>query len=139
MGGVSAAVSKTLAAPIELIKLRLQNMDAMLKAGSLETPYLGISDCASRIVKEEGFKSLWKGNGTNVLRYFPTQALNFSFKDYFKRLFGKSKEKDGYWIWFAGNLASGGAAGSASLTFVYSLDYARTRLSNDLKSSKKGG
>jgi solute carrier family 25 (adenine nucleotide translocator) protein 4/5/6/31 len=73
------------------------------------------------------------------LRYFPTQALNFAFKDYFKRLFGKSKEKDGYWIWFAGNLASGGAAGSVSLGFVYSLDYARTRLTNDLKSSKKGG
>jgi solute carrier family 25 (adenine nucleotide translocator) protein 4/5/6/31 len=52
MGGVSAAVSKTLAAPIELIKLRLQNMDAMIKAGTLETPYAGISDCAQRIVKE---------------------------------------------------------------------------------------
>ena len=35
MGGVSAAVSKTLAAPIELIKLRLQNMDAMIKSGAL--------------------------------------------------------------------------------------------------------
>jgi len=139
MGGVSAAVSKTLAAPIELVKLRLQNMDAMIKNGALDHPYAGISDCISRVVKNEGFKALWKGNFTNVLRYFPTQALNFSLKDYFKRLFGKSKEKDGYWIWFAGNLASGGAAGSVSLAFVYSLDYARTRLSNDLKSAKKGG
>ena len=139
MGGVSAAVSKTLAAPIELIKLRLQNMDAMMKSGALTTPYTGIVNCGSRIMTEEGVKALWKGNGTNVLRYFPTQALNFSFKDYFKRLFGKDKKRDGYWIWFAGNLASGGAAGSASLTFVYSLDYARTRLSNDLKSAKKGG
>jgi len=139
MGGVSAAISKTLAAPIELIKLRLQNMDAMLKAGSLTEPYTGIGNCANRIVSEEGVKALWKGNGTNVLRYFPTQALNFSFKDYFKRLFGKDKNRDGYFIWFCGNLASGGAAGSASLTFVYSLDYARTRLSNDLKSAKKGG
>jgi solute carrier family 25 (adenine nucleotide translocator) protein 4/5/6/31 len=139
MGGVSAAVSKTIAAPIELIKLRLQNMDAMIKAGTLQTPYTGIADVASRVTKEEGVKALWKGNGTNVLRYFPTQALNFAFKDYFKRLFGKSKEKDGYWIWFMGNLASGGAAGSVSLFFVYSLDYARTRLTNDLKSAKKGG
>lgn len=49
------------------------------------------------------------------------------------------KDKDGYWWWFAGNLASGGAAGACSLTFVYSLDYARTRLANDAKSSKKGG
>jgi solute carrier family 25 (mitochondrial adenine nucleotide translocator), member 4/5/6/31 len=62
----------------------------------------------------------------NVLRYFPTQALNFAFKDYFKRLFGYKKDKDGYWVWFAGNLASGGAAGASSLLFVYSLDYART-------------
>lgn len=139
MGGVSAAVSKTIAAPIELIKLRLQNMDAMIKAGTLTTPYAGISDCASRVTKEEGVKALWKGNGTNVLRYFPTQALNFAFKDYFKRLFGRDKNRDGYWIWFLGNLASGGAAGSVSLFFVYSLDYARTRLSNDLKSAKKGG
>lgn len=139
MGGVSAAVSKTLAAPIELIKLRLQNMDAMIKNGSLTTPYTGIADCASRVTKEEGVKALWKGNGTNVLRYFPTQALNFAFKDYFKRLFGRDKNRDGYWIWFLGNLASGGAAGSVSLFFVYSLDYARTRLSNDLKSAKKGG
>ena len=139
MGGVSAAISKTLAAPIELIKLRLQNMDAMLKSGALTEPYKGIGNCATRIVSEEGFRALWKGNGTNVLRYFPTQALNFSFKDYFKRLFNKDKNRDGYFVWFLGNLASGGAAGSASLTFVYSLDYARTRLSNDLKSAKKGG
>lgn len=139
MGGVSAGISKTLAAPIELVKLRLQNMDAMLKSGSLTEPYTGIMNCATRVTSEEGVKALWKGNGTNVLRYFPTQALNFSFKDYFKRLFGRSKERDGYWIWFAGNLASGGAAGSCSLFFVYSLDYARTRLSNDLKNAKKGG
>ena len=91
MGGVSAAVSKTLAAPIELIKLRLQNMDAMIKNGALDKPYSGIGDCAKRVLAEEGVKALWKGNGTNVLRYFPTQALNFAFKDYFKRLFGKSK------------------------------------------------
>jgi len=39
----------------------------------------------------------------------------------------------------AGNMASGGAAGATSLAFVYSLDYARTRLANDAKSAKKGG
>jgi solute carrier family 25 (adenine nucleotide translocator) protein 4/5/6/31 len=36
-------------------------------------------------------------------------------------------------------MASGGAAGATSLAFVYSLDYARTRLANDAKSTKKGG
>jgi len=139
MGGVSAAISKTCASPIEVIKLRLQNVDEMIKAGTLDKPYTGIGDCASRVVNEEGVKGLWKGNGTNVIRYFPTQALNFSLKDYFKRIFGRDKHRDGYFVWFLGNLASGGAAGSVSLFFVYSLDYARTRLTNDLKSAKKGG
>lgn len=139
MGGVSAAVSKTAAAPIERVKLLIQNQDEMIKQGRLAEPYKGIVDCFSRVSKEEGVGSLWRGNTANVIRYFPTQALNFAFKDYFKKLFGMRKDKDGYWWWFAGNLASGGAAGACSLFFVYSLDYARTRLANDAKSAKKGG
>ncbi|KAI3818679.1 hypothetical protein L1987_12494 [Smallanthus sonchifolius] len=139
MGGVSAAVSKTAAAPIERIKLLIQNQDEMLKAERLSHPYKGIVDCFRRTVQDEGFVSLWRGNTANVIRYFPTQALNFAFKDYFKKLFNFRKDIDGYWKWFGGNLASGGAAGASSLFFVYSLDYARTRLANDAKAAKKGG
>eukprot|EP01115_Flamella_aegyptia_P001878 TRINITY_DN1312_c0_g1_i1.p1 TRINITY_DN1312_c0_g1~~TRINITY_DN1312_c0_g1_i1.p1 ORF type:complete len:316 (-),score=165.98 TRINITY_DN1312_c0_g1_i1:47-994(-) len=139
MGGVSAAVSKTAAAPIERVKLLIQNQDEMIKQGRLSTPYKGIADCFKRVMAEEGTISLWRGNLANVIRYFPTQALNFAFKDQFKRMFGYNKDKDGYWKWFGGNLASGGLAGAASLTLVYSLDYARTRLANDNKAAKKGG
>ncbi|XP_077220664.1 ADP,ATP carrier protein 3, mitochondrial-like [Tasmannia lanceolata] len=139
MGGVSAAISKTAAAPIERVKLLIQNQDELIKAGRLSEPYKGIIDCFRRTVQEEGFLSLWRGNTANVIRYFPTQALNFAFKDYFKRLFNFKKERDGYWKWFAGNLASGGAAGASSLVFVYPLDYARTRLANDTKVANKGG
>lgn len=139
MGGVSAAVSKTAAAPIERVKLLIQNQDEMIRAGRLSEPYKGISDCFARTIKDEGVLSLWRGNTANVIRYFPTQALNFAFKDYFKKLFNFKKDRDGYWKWFAGNLASGGAAGASSLLFVYSLDYARTRLANDAKAAKKGG
>lgn len=139
MGGVSAAVSKTAAAPIERVKLLIQNQDEMLKSGRLSEPYKGISDCFARTMKDEGMIALWRGNTANVIRYFPTQALNFAFKDYFKRMFNFKKDKDGYWKWFGGNLASGGLAGATSLFFVYSLDYARTRLANDSKAAKKGG
>jgi len=139
MGGVSAAVSKTAAAPIERVKLLIQNQDEMLKSGRLSEPYKGIIDCFSRVSSQEGVSSLWRGNTANVIRYFPTQALNFAFKDYFKRLINFNKDKDGYAWWFVGNMLSGGAAGATSLFFVYSLDYARTRLANDAKGSKKGG
>merc|ERR1712147_72059 len=40
---------------------------------------------------------------------------------------------------FSKNIASGGAAGAMSLCFVYSLDFARTKLANDTKSGAKGG
>jgi len=105
----------------------------------LSEPYKGIGDCFKKVIGQEGFGSLWRGNTANVIRYFPTQALNFAFKDYFKALVNWTKEKDGYGKWFVGNMVSGGAAGVTSLMFVYSLDYARTRLANDNKSAKKGG
>merc|ERR1711939_655996 len=139
MGGVSAAVSKTAAAPIERVKLLIQNQDEMLKAGRLDRKYNGIIDCFSRTAKNEGVMSLWRGNTANVIRYFPTQALSFAFRDTHKSMFAFKKERDGYWKWMAGNLASGGAAGATSLLFVYSLDYARTRLANDNKNAKTGG
>jgi len=137
-GGVAAGVSKTIAAPIERVKLLIQNQDEMLKTGRLEKPYAGIGDCFGRIIKNEGIPSLWRGNTANVLRYFPTQALNFAFKDFYKRKLSFKKE-DGYFFFTLGNIMSGGAAGATSLLFVYSLDFARTRLANDNKSSKSGG
>lgn len=131
-GGISAAVSKTAVAPIERVKLLLQVQGASTQI-SVDQQYKGIVDCFSRVAKEQGVLSFWRGNLANVIRYFPTQALNFAFKDTYKRMFldGVDKRKQ-FWRFFAGNLASGGAAGATSLTFVYPLDFARTRLAADV-------
>ncbi|XP_058110551.1 ADP,ATP carrier protein ER-ANT1 [Magnolia sinica] len=131
MGGVAAAIAKSAAAPIERVKLLLQNQGEMMKRGVLRKPYVGIGDCFTRVLREEGLLALWRGNQANVIRYFPTQAFNFAFKDYFRSLFGCSKEKDGYLKWLAGNVASGSAAGAMTSLFLYHLDYARTRLGTD--------
>jgi len=131
-GGTAAAISKTAVAPIERVKLLLQVQDAS-KTIAVDKRYKGIIDILVRVPKEQGFFSLWRGNLANVIRYFPTQALNFAFKDTFQKMFmkGVDKKKD-FWKFFAGNLASGGAAGATSLCFVYPLDYARTRLAADV-------
>lgn len=69
----------------------------------------------------------------NVIRYFPTQALNFAFKDKYKQVFlGGVDKNTQFGRYFLGNLASGGAAGATSLCFVYPLDFARTRLAADI-------
>mmetsp|Transcript_20043 Transcript_20043/g.31837 ORF Transcript_20043/g.31837 Transcript_20043/m.31837 type:complete len:306 (+) Transcript_20043:101-1018(+) len=138
LSGAAAVISKTVAAPIERVKLMIQNQDEMLKSGALKERYKGPIDCFRRVIAEEGVVPLWRGNAANCLRYFPTQALNFMFKERIKQVF-KKNPNDGYGTKLGKNVASGGAAGALSLMFVYSLDYARTRLANDLKSTKKGG
>lgn len=138
LSGVAAAVSKTAAAPIERVKLLVQNQDEMIRAGRLDKPYKGVIDCTARTFRTEGILPFWRGNLANCIRYFPTQALNFAFKDQIKSMF-KMQKSDSYGVKFGKNIASGGAAGAMSLVFVYSLDYARTRLANDAKSGKKGG
>lgn len=70
----------------------------------------------------------------NVIRYFPTQALNFAFKDYYKKIFNPYNPKSEPGKFFLGNCASGGAAGATSLSVVYPLDFARTRLAADVGS-----
>merc|ERR1712226_1545237 len=136
LSGVAAAVSKTAAAPIERVKLLVQNQNEMIKQGRLDKPYSGVIDCVKRTLASEGVIPFWRGNLANVLRYFPTQALNFAFKDTIKAAF-KTPKDAGQVEKFSKNIASGGMAGSLSLMFVYSLDYARTRLANDAKG--KGG
>ncbi|KAL7745889.1 ADP/ATP carrier protein [Sorochytrium milnesiophthora] len=130
-GGTAGGVSKTIVAPIERVKLLLQ-----LQAVSTQIPkdqqYKGIMDAFRRIPAEQGVAAFWRGNMANVIRYFPTQALNFAFKDRYKKLFVRHNPKTDFWKFFAGNLASGGAAGATSLLFVYPLDFARTRLGADV-------
>eukprot|EP00735_Rhodelphis_limneticus_P012295 TRINITY_DN551_c0_g1::TRINITY_DN551_c0_g1_i1::g.10420::m.10420 TRINITY_DN551_c0_g1::TRINITY_DN551_c0_g1_i1::g.10420 ORF type:complete len:327 (+),score=118.39,sp/P05141/ADT2_HUMAN/71.86/2e-147,sp/P05141/ADT2_HUMAN/28.18/1e-08,Mito_carr/PF00153.22/2.4e-26,Mito_carr/PF00153.22/5.9e-23,Mito_carr/PF00153.22/1.5e-15 TRINITY_DN551_c0_g1_i1:58-981(+) len=130
-GGVAGGISKTVVAPIERVKLLLQVQDASTQIKP-EDKYKGIVDCFSRVGKEQGVGSFWRGNLANVIRYFPTQALNFAFKDKYKQIFVKPQSEVGFWMFFLGNLASGGAAGATSLTFVYPLDFARTRLAADI-------
>merc|ERR1719482_1116311 len=137
-GGVSGAVSKTLTAPIERVKLVIQTQDANPKIVSGEIArYTGIGDCFKRISSEQGIGAFWRGNGTNIIRYFPTQAFNLAFKDTIKGIFPRYNQKTDFWKFFGVQLASGGLAGAASLTIVYPVDYARTRLASDVGSGKK--
>merc|ERR1719409_501484 len=137
IGGVSGAIAKTCTAPIERVKLLIQTQDANPKFISGEVPrYTGIVDCFSRVAAEQGIQAFWRGNFVNVLRYFPTQAFNFAFKDTIKGFFPKYSPKTDFGKSFAVNVASGGLAGAGSLTIVYPLDYARTRLASDVGSGK---
>jgi solute carrier family 25 (adenine nucleotide translocator) protein 4/5/6/31 len=125
---LSGVIAKTATAPIERVKLLLQTQhsnDRVIKQ------YKGINDCFVRTVKEEGVLALWRGNMANVIRYFPTQALNFAFKDVYRSLMLSGKDYSTSRVVMM-NLLAGGLAGCTSTLFVYPLDMARTRLGVDV-------
>ena len=139
LGGSVTSLSKTVMAPLERIKILLQTQSAS-KQITQEQQYKGIIDSFTRITRDQGFYSLWRGNGINIIRYFPTQALNFAFKDVYKQIFmptKDSKKKISQLDYGLRNMASGGAAGATSLLGVYPIDLARTRVTSDI--GKKGG
>ncbi|CAJ0931058.1 unnamed protein product, partial [Mesorhabditis belari] len=137
VGGASAALSKTVVAPIERVKLLLQ-VQYSHKGINENQRYKGIVDAFIRVSKEQGLLSFWRGNATNVMRYFPTQALNFAFNDLYKGFFQRGIDKHkNFWSHTAYSLLAGGCAGSTTLCFVYPLDFIRTRLSVDIGRSRE--
>ncbi|KAK4366264.1 hypothetical protein RND71_014144 [Anisodus tanguticus] len=89
-------------------------------------------DCIVRTVMEEGVLSLWRGNGSSVVRYYPSVALNFSLKDLYRNIL-HSNFQDGHFLsGSSANFVAGSAAGCTMLIIIYPLDIAHTRLTADL-------
>lgn len=126
--GISAAIGKTATAPLERAKLLLQNQNSI---DVIEKKYTGTFNCIKRLIKEEGFFSLWRGNTSNVIRYFPNQALNFAFKDTFKNMLPVYDSNKHFVKSLLANCISGGLAGALSMAICQPIDMARTKLSTD--------
>lgn len=87
-GAFMGGVVHTIVAPIERAKLLLQTQESNLAiVAGRHRRFKGMFDCIFHTVREEGLLSLWRGNGSSVLRYYPSVALNFSLKVCFCILF----------------------------------------------------
>lgn len=137
IGGGIGAISKTVMAPVERVKLLMQTMDSNpdVISGKVEK-YKGVGDCFTRVYAEQGLKAFWRGNLVNCLRYAPQQGSALAFNDAINNAFPVYDSKKQFWQSLAVKLTSGGLAGAAANTICYPFDYARTRLASDLK---KGG
>lgn len=132
-GGTAGLVVHTVVSPLERVKQLLQTQDSNRRIRSGEIPrYNGVVDCFKRIVKEEGVAALWRGNFSDLYRYFPNQALSFAFKEQYKNLFNQYDPRTEFGKYFAANLAAGGAAGASALVIIYPLDVASTRITADI-------
>lgn len=135
-GGGAGTISKTAVAPLERVKVILQ-VQAVANVPQ-DKRYKGIMDALVRIPKEQGFMSLWRGNGANVIRIIPSAAIKFTMYDRYKQLIFPKGERayhgfDKLWRKFA----AGGLSGATTQTITYPMDLARTRMTADVGKVKQ--
>lgn len=85
--------------------------------------------CLRGIVKSEGWRALFRGNMTNVLRFAPTKGIDFFAFEWFKR---KLKDRFNQRGAEAQKMVSGALAGGCSTLLLYPLDVLRVRLTAGL-------
>jgi len=137
-GGLAGVITKTTVAPIDRVKLVLQLQNGVTCSATTSSSFLakqeykGIIDCFRKLYAEQGMTSLWRGNCANVIKCFPSNALNIAFRDFYRSLFLAGVDWKKQQKRFAiGNFLAGGASGATALCFLYPLDFARTRLAVD--------
>lgn len=82
-GALSGAMTKAVLAPLETIRTRM-----VVGVGSKN-----ISGSFLEIVERQGWKGLWAGNGINMLRIIPTQAIELGTFECVKRTMTSAQEK----------------------------------------------
>ncbi|GLT25588.1 hypothetical protein SLA2020_007090 [Shorea laevis] len=137
-GALMGGMVHTIVAPIERAKLLLQTQESNLAiVGGRRRRFKGMLDCIVRTVRDEGFLSLWRGNGSSVLRYYPSVALNFSLKDLYRNILRSGNSQNGHMFSGASaNFIAGAGAGCTTLIVIYPLDIAHTRLAADIGRSE---
>ncbi|XP_062258353.1 electrogenic aspartate/glutamate antiporter SLC25A12, mitochondrial-like [Platichthys flesus] len=81
-GAIAGVPAASLVTPADVIKTRLQ---VAARAG--QTSYNGVIDCFGKILKEEGFRALWKGAGARVLRSSPQFGVTLVTYELLQRWF----------------------------------------------------
>ncbi|KAH9328367.1 hypothetical protein KI387_000475 [Taxus chinensis] len=115
-GGVAGALSRTVTAPLDRLKVKLQ----VQSSGAHIIP--AIKD----IFREGGLLGFFRGNGINVLKVAPESAIKFYAYEMMKNLVVSESGEES--IGPFGRLFAGGTAGAIAQTAIYPMDLVKTRL-----------
>ena len=145
-GSIAGGLSRTVAAPLETVRVRLMT-GAATAGGSSPSILAMLADISRR----EGVRALWKGNAAVVARFAPTKGLDFFTFNLYKRALSAvgvgpvragdengdrrggppstasrpSRVRGGV---SAQRAVAGGLAGATSTALLYPLDNIATRL-----------
>lgn len=132
-GGAAGAVTRAIAQPLDVLKIRFQLQIEPIRVGS---KYSSIIQAFSSIIKEEGVYTLWSG-------HIPAQLLSISYGVIqfatFEKLSGLCKKSDPkfyiehkHWL----NFTNGATAATVATVASFPFDTIRTRLIAEQKTQK---
>ncbi|KIW06714.1 hypothetical protein, variant [Verruconis gallopava] len=135
-GGISGIVSRTTTAPLDRLKVYLiaqtKNAEQTLNAAKSGAPLAALRGAwrtSANAMKDlwaaGGMRSLFAGNGINIVKVMPESAIKFGTFEAIKRVYGRlGVDKSSSSAQFVG----GGVAGMVSQFAVYPLDTLKFRM-----------
>ncbi|XP_040260918.1 calcium-binding mitochondrial carrier protein SCaMC-2 isoform X5 [Bufo bufo] len=121
-GGGAGAVSRTCTAPLDRLKVLMQVRDFTVHATRHNN--MSILGGFTQMIREGGFRSLWRGNGINVIKIAPESAIKFMAYEQIKRLIGSDQETLG----IRERLVAGSLAGVIAQSSIYPMEVLKTRM-----------
>eukprot|EP00297_Palpitomonas_bilix_P009955 CAMPEP_0113875920 /NCGR_PEP_ID=MMETSP0780_2-20120614/5199_1 /TAXON_ID=652834 /ORGANISM="Palpitomonas bilix" /LENGTH=275 /DNA_ID=CAMNT_0000861941 /DNA_START=238 /DNA_END=1066 /DNA_ORIENTATION=+ /assembly_acc=CAM_ASM_000599 len=126
-GSFSGGVSRFVAAPFDVLKIRFQvQIEPLARAATSVPKYTGLGQAARTILKEEGVKGFWRGNLTAEYLWIAFHGLNFFFYDQSKAVVSAALSRPQ--TDSAVSFISGGIAGGIATVLSYPFDIIRTTL-----------
>ncbi|KAJ1386070.1 Mitochondrial carrier protein [Sesbania bispinosa] len=134
-GGVAGGVSRTAVAPLERLKILLQVQNRH------SIKYNGTIQGLKYIWKTEGFRGMFKGNGTNCARIVPNSAVKFfSYEQASKGILWLHQRQTGNeeaQLTPLLRLGAGACAGIIAMSATYPMDLVRGRLTVQTEGSPR--
>lgn len=132
-GGIAGIVSRTATAPLDRLKVYLiaqvspkNTLDKAVKEGApvVAAKQFGknLIDACKELWRAGGIRSLFAGNGLNVLKVMPESALKFGAYEAAKRALSKLEGSDPRHLHPTTQFLAGGFGGVVSQCLVYPLD-----------------
>ncbi|KAI8912283.1 mitochondrial carrier domain-containing protein [Powellomyces hirtus] len=133
-GGLSGAVSRSVTAPLDRLKVLLVTQTAVPPVGAASATSAHPSASAilvgiQRIYQQGGFLSFYRGNGINVLKIAPESGMKFFTFETMKTAVAKVEGVNhADYISVPGRFLAGGVAGLISQFTIYPLETVKTRI-----------
>nr|XP_016846630.1 PREDICTED: calcium-binding mitochondrial carrier protein SCaMC-3 isoform X2 [Anolis carolinensis] len=116
-GAMAGAVSRTGTAPLDRLKVFMQ-------VHASKSNNMNVLGGLQGMIREGGIRSLWRGNGINVLKIAPESAIKFMAYEQIKRAIRGQQET----LRVQERFIAGSLAGATAQTIIYPMEVLKTRL-----------